>query len=38
MIQLTEDTEILQSDLNKVIDWSTANNMELHENKLGSLS
>ena len=37
-IQLTEDTEILQSDLNNVIDWSTANNMELHEKKLESLS
>ena len=37
-IQLTEDTEILQSDLNNVIDWSTANNMELHEKKFKSLS
>ena len=37
-IQLTEDTEILQSDLNNVIDWSTANNMELHEKKFESLS
>ena len=32
-IQLTEDNEILQSDLNNVIDWSTANTMELHEKK-----
>ena len=37
-IQLTEDTEILQSDLNNVIDWSTSNNMELHEKKFESLS
>ena len=37
-IQLTEDTEILQSDLNNVIDWSTANNMELYEKKFESLS
>ena len=37
-IQLTEDTKILQSDLNNVIDWSTANNMELHEKKFESLS
>ena len=37
-IQLTEDTEILQSDLNNVIDWSTANNMELHEKNFESLS
>ena len=36
-IQLTEDTEILQSDLNNVIDWSPANNMELHEKKFESL-
>ena len=37
-IQLTENTEILQSDLNNVIDWPTANNMELHEKKFESLS
>ena len=35
---LVKDTEILQSDLNNVIDWSTANNMELHEKKFESLS
>ena len=34
-IQLTED---LQSDLNNVIDWSTANNTELHEKKFESIS
>ena len=28
--------EILQSDLNKIIDWSTANNMELHEKRFES--
>ena len=37
-LQLTEDTEILQSDLNNVIDWSTSNKMELHEKKFESLS
>ena len=37
-IQLTEDTEILQSDLNNVIDWSTSNNTEFHEKNFESLS
>ena len=37
-IQPTEDTEILQSDLNNVIDWSTSNNTELHEKNFESLS
>ena len=36
-IQLTEDTEILLLDLNNVIDWSPANNVELHEKKFESL-
>ena len=34
-IRLTEDP---QSDLNNIIDWSTSNNMELHEKKFESLS
>ena len=36
-IQLTEDTETIQSDLN-LIDSSTSNSMELHEKKFESLS
>ena len=33
-----ECTKLLQKDLYKVINWSTANNMELHENKFQLLS
>ena len=37
-IETVEDTTLLQSDLNHVIEWSSCNNMELHEKKFEYLS
>ena len=38
VIDFCTDTELLQSDLNNVVEWSASNNMELHENKFEYLS
>ena len=38
LIDYIQDTELLQEDLNNVVEWSSANNMELHEKKFEYLS
>ena len=37
-ISIADDTKFLQEDLNRIVDWSTANNMILHEQKFELLS